>query len=269
MSVPVEAMLVATDGVRVAGTLTPGPGDTAFVVVHGFTGHGRQDQVRAITARLTGYGSVITVDLRGHGRSGGESTVGMLEVLDVDAAVRWARGLGYRKVITIGFSMGAAVAIRQAALALSASHGSSGDPKVDSPVDAVIAVSGPAFWYYRGTSVMRALHWLVETRTGRLILRSRRTRIHPREWPYPRPIEPVQAAGMLGSTPLLVVHGTADRYFPVEHPKALHEAAVSSGHPDAELWLLEGVGHAESAIALTTIDEMARWGMARCSDSSS
>jgi pimeloyl-ACP methyl ester carboxylesterase len=68
------------------------------------------------------------------------------------------------------------------------------------------------------------------------------------------------------STPLLVVHGSKDRYFPVEHPRAIHRAALMSGHPDAQLWLLNGVGHAEAAMTMDTIDEIAKWSLARCSD---
>jgi len=266
MNLPTSATLVAADGVQLAISLTPGVGSVAFVVVHGFTGHGQHDHVRAIQERLIGYGSVVTLDLRGHGRSGGASTVGMLEVLDLDAAVAWARDLGFTKVVTIGFSMGAAVCLRQAALAIDSAHGSETDPILHSPVDAVIAVSGPAFWYYRGTPVMRGLHWFVETRTGRALLRARNTKIHPEPWPRPWPIEPVVAASLLRKTPLLVVHGTADRYFPIEHPKAIHQAALASGNVDADLWLLDGIGHAEAAIEVATIDEIAKWGLSRCSD---
>lgn len=266
MNLPTSATLVAADGVQLAITLTPGAGSVAFVVVHGFSGHGQHEQVRAIAGQLAAYGSVITLDLRGHGRSGGESTVGMLEVLDVDAAISWARDLGFTTVISVGFSLGAAVCIRQAALALDPAHGTVNDPILHSPVDAVVAVSGPAFWYYRGTPVMRGLHWLVETRTGRGLLRIRNTRIRPDVWPTPRPIEPVVAASKLGHTPLLVVHGTADRYFPVEHPNAIYRAAVTSGNPDADLWLLDGIGHAEAAVDMATIDEIAKWGLSRCSD---
>lgn len=266
MSPAAEVMLVASDGVRVHATLTTGPGDVAFVVVHGFSGHAASEEVLTIVRALARHGSVVTVDLRGHGRSEGESTVGMLEVLDVDAAVQWARELGFRRIVALGFSMGAAVVVRHAALARDPEQGTSADPPVHAGVDAVVAVSGPAFWYYRGTPVMRTLHWLVETRSGRALLRLRGTRIRPQEWPDPRPLEPVAAAGMLGPIPLLVVHGTADRFFPLEHPRAMMAAALAGGHEDADVWILEGVGHAEAAMAASMIDEMAEWGLARCSD---
>ncbi|HBJ73890.1 MAG TPA: alpha/beta hydrolase [Actinobacteria bacterium] len=264
-----QTTLVASDGVELAARRLDGVGGAVFVVVHGFNGSGLDEQVQAIVHRLAGFGDVITVDLRGHGASGGESTVGRLEVLDLDAAIAWARELGYTKVVTVGFSLGAAVAIRQAGLAASPHLGSAGDPEVTKPPDVVIAVSGPAFWYYRGTRVMRLVHWLIETPTGRRVLHAKGTRVAAGSWPATVPIEPVAAAGMLGPTPLLVIHGTADRYFPLEHPRALHRAALKGGNTDTELWVLDGIGHAEAAMDLGTIDDLAKWGLARCADSPS
>ncbi|MDO9486459.1 MAG: alpha/beta fold hydrolase [Actinomycetota bacterium] len=261
-----QTTLVAADGVELAARHLDGVGGAVFVVVHGFNGNGLDGQVQVIVERLAAFGDVITVDLRGHGASSGQSTVGRLEILDVDAAIRWARDLGYAKVITVGFSLGAAVAIRQAGLASSPAQGSQADPIVSSPPDVVIAVSGPAFWYYRGTRVMRLVHWLIETQAGRRVLHAKGTRVAPEKWPDAGPVEPVAAAGMLAGTPLLVIHGTADRYFPLEHPQALHRAALEGGNADTELWVLDGIGHAEAAMESNTIDELARWGLARCAD---
>ena len=261
-----QTTLVASDGVELGASLRIGAGGPAFVLLHGFNGHGQQSRVRVIVERLADFGDVITVDMRGHGRSSGKSTVGRLEVLDLDAAVAWARELGYAKVIVVGFSLGAAVAIRQAGLAQDPALGTLGDPVVGNAPDVVIAVSGPAFWYYRGTAVMRLVHWLVETRPGRMVLGMQGTRVAPDRWPASHPAQPVEAAGMLGRTPLLVVHGTVDRYFPLEHPRALHRAAVQGGNMEAELWVVEGFGHAEAAVGPDTIDRLAKWGLERCAD---
>lgn len=217
-----------------------------LVVVHGFTGHWRQPRVQRVIDRLRGQGAVVGIDMRGHGASGGASTVGDAEVRDVDAAIAWARALGYRRVVTVGFSMGASVVVRQAAVGTEA-------------VDAVVCVSGPATWYYRGTKVMRLVHHLVLTPHGRAALRLRGTRISSKGWPTPPPLQPIQAAAHLGGTPLLIVHGTADHYFPVEHPRALYRAARQSGHPDATMWIVPGFGHAEAAIGEDVIDAIAAW----------
>ena len=45
------------------------------------------------------HGGVAAADFRGHGRSGGRSSVGRDETLDLDAVVHWTRGQGYRLVV--------------------------------------------------------------------------------------------------------------------------------------------------------------------------
>ncbi|MEO3862443.1 alpha/beta fold hydrolase [Acrocarpospora sp. B8E8] len=237
-------MLRTSDGVRIDAGHLPGPmgntGELGIVLAHGFTGSWRSPATRRIAAVLARYGGVLAIDFRGHGRSSGLSTVGDLEVLDLDAAVRHAR-TAYRRVVTVGFSMGAAVALRHAAL-----HGG---------VDAVVAVSGPARWYYRGTRPMRQVHWAIEHPAGRLAARlAKRTRIAVGRWD-PIPLAPYEAVAMIAPTPLLIVHGDADTFFPLEHPNQLFEAAQ---HPK-ELWIERGYGHAESAATPDLIRRIGRW----------
>lgn len=252
--------LTTSDGIAISAMHLPGPesdGDPrlCLVVVHGFTGSWRQERVRKVTGRLSRYGGVVALDMRGHGRSGGATTVGDEEIHDVEAAVAWARDLGYPRVVTVGFSLGGAVVLREAALL------------ADGPgrVDAVVSVSAPAFWYYRGTRIMRVAHWMVETRPGRLTMRLRRTRISGRGWREPLPIPPVEAAGRLAGIPLLVVHGDADHYFPLEHPKAIHNAARQGGSA-ATLWIEPGFRHAESAVSIDVLDRIGRWARECTSD---
>ena len=245
----VERVLVAADGVEIAAVEYPSVNkELVIIVVHGFSGHRYEDRVQKVVRVFNEVAGVIAIDQRGHGASGGSSTVGYLEVLDVDAAVAWARELGYARIALAGFSMGGSVVIRAAAIGAEAAH-----------VDAVVAVSGPAFWYYKGTKRMRQVHKGVETLIGRLVMRSvLRTRIARPPWPDPPPLPPYAAAAMLGKTPLLVVHGDVDRYFPLEHPEALFRAASDAG-VDAELWIEEGFGHAENAITVAQLQRITEW----------
>jgi len=73
------------------------------------------------------------------------------------------------------------------------------------------------------------------------------------------PESPVEVAGRIAPVPLLVVHGDADTFFPVEHPHAL----VAAAGDNAELWLLPGFGHAENAIDAALADRVGRWVAAR------
>lgn len=250
MAGDVERTLRTVDDVDISAVHRPfaGPDPLAvgMVVVHGFTNSWRGPKVQRVLDRLAPFGGLIAIDMRGHGGSGGRSTVGDEEIRDVTAAVRWARELGYRSVATIGFSMGGSVVIRQAALE-------------DEPVDAVVSVSAPAFWYYRGTRIMRIVHHLVEHRPGRWLLRGRGVRVSHGGWPDPPPIEPVVAIMKLPHLPVLIVHGTVDHYFPLEHPQALHRAAVASGSTSADLWIIDGFAHAESGIDDTTLDAIGGW----------
>lgn len=233
--------LTTSDRVRIDARHDAGPRGLAVVVAHGFTGSWRRPSVRRAVAAFQPFGGVISFDFRGHGASGGRSTVGDLEIHDLEAAVAWARELGYRKVATVGFSMGASVAVRHAALI--------------GGVAAVVAVSGPARWYYRGTVPMRRLHWVVERRMGRLVGRvALRTRIASGGW-NPLPEAPHEVAARISPIPLLVVHGDCDPYFPVEHAHQLFEAAVEP----KQLWIEKGFGHAENAAPDELLARTANW----------
>ncbi|WP_377270583.1 alpha/beta hydrolase [Peterkaempfera sp. SMS 1(5)a] len=240
---PAEALLTAADGTRVHAVYEPGrtASGTAVVIAHGFTGAVERPAVQRAARVLARYGAVVALSFRGHGRSGGRSTVGDREVLDLEAAVSWARSLGHRRIATVGFSMGGAVVVRHAAL-----HGG---------VSAVAAVSAPARWYYRGTVPMRRVHRLVMHPLGRAVARhGLRTRIDPQDW-LDVPLPPVAAAGRLGATPLLVVHGDQDPYFPLDHPRSLHRSAREAG-TECELWIEPGFGHAENAAGEELLDRI-------------
>ncbi|MGW1809547.1 alpha/beta hydrolase family protein [Streptomyces sp. NPDC002078] len=256
---PIRTFLPTADGIPIDSVYDPGAvvyersgsdpdtgrsaaRDLVFVVAHGFTGDVDRPHVRRVAGVLRGYGAVVTFSFRGHGRSGGRSTVGDKEVLDLAAAVAWARGRGHARVATVGFSMGGSVVLRHAAL----------EPGT---VDAVVSVSAPARWYYRGTAPMRRLHWLVTRPEGRLVGRyGLRTRIHHREWD-PVPISPTEAVPGIAPTPLLIVHGDRDGYFPLDHPRMLAEAAGDHG----ELWVEAGMGHAEHAADDALLARIADW----------
>ncbi|MGW1882132.1 alpha/beta hydrolase [Streptomyces sp. NPDC001970] len=263
---PKRATLSTSDGVRIEALYEPctaGACDTAIVVAHGFTGSVDRPAVRRAAGVFAERAAVVSFSFRGHGRSGGRSTVGDREVLDLAAAVAWARSLGHRRVVTAGFSMGGSVVLRHAALygAASGAHeGLTGAPAAhdvadvrDAHADAVAAVSAPARWYYRGTAPMRRLHWVVTRPLGRLVGRyGFGTRIHHEDWD-PVPLSPVEAVPLIAPTPLLVVHGDRDPYFPLDHPRMLADAGP------CELWLEPGMGHAENAADDVLLGRLADW----------
>ena len=245
--------LSAADGVPLAGRYWPAPGARlGYAVVHGFTGSSRRRQVEAICTRLAGRGAgVMALDLRGHGASGGHSGMGAVEDLDLAAAVTFLRAEGYWKVASAGWSMGGSIVVRHAALHRVGSGEE--DHTEHSAVDAAVSVSAPGLWYERGTTHMRRVHFGVETRLGHWLLATAyRTRLGS-GW-HEAPEAPVELAGRIPPTPLLVVHGDQDHYFPVRHAEALAAAAGT-----AELWVEVGMGHAEGATAPELVDRIDDW----------
>ena len=233
--------LVTEDGVPIDAIHLPGPHDLAIIVAHGFTLSWQRPDVWRVANRFNRAAGVISFDFRGHGRSGGMSTVGDREIWDLDVAVAWARELGYRQLAAVGFSMGASVVLRHAGLV--------------GGLDAVVSVSSPGHWYYKGTERMRWVHRAIERRTGRYVARRwLQTRISSDGW-KPVPVPPAEAAAKISPVPLLIVHGDRDVYFPLDHARQLYAAA----REPKELWLLPGLGHAESACSQDLIDRIARW----------
>ncbi len=88
---PQEIELLTIDGVWINAGWVPirsmDESRATFVLAHGFTGSWREPRVQAVMAHLARFGNVLAIDQRGHGRSTGLCTIGMDEVLDVDAAV--------------------------------------------------------------------------------------------------------------------------------------------------------------------------------------
>jgi uncharacterized protein len=239
---PVPVTATSADGVELAGVHLPGEAPArgiALVVAHAFTHHVRHPVTRTLLAALATEAPVVALDMRGHGRSGGRNTVGDREPLDLDAAVATARDLGYERVATIGFSLGAAVALRQAA-------GGTHRP------DAVVAVSSPARWYSRETAAMRRVHWLLEQPHGRLAARALGVRFDGGwETVPPSPVEVVARI----EVPLLLVHIAGDRYFSAAHAHTL----VRASEGRAELWEEPGDGHGESGTHPELAGRIARW----------
>jgi uncharacterized protein len=237
------------DGVTLRGVFVPasGPVERAitFVVAHGFThGVGKPSSLR-VAGWLSRFGDVRSLDFRGHGRSDGGSTVGGDgELRDLDAAVAAARADGAGAVVTLGFSMGGGVALRQAALGRHRP-------------DAVVSVSAVARWYVRETRPMRRVHWLLETAPGRRIGAHLLGLRLGEAWD-PLPVSPIEAAALVAPTPLLLVHGDRDDYFPVEHFRALARAAG----PAATAIVVPGFGHAENGVTAPLVERIGRWASA-------
>ncbi len=228
--------LVTEDGVRLSGARLQGPPDApgTVVLVHGFVHSSRTPRIHAFAHRLAERLHVVVPDLRGHGASGGVSTLGTKEPLDVAAAVAAAPpGL---PVVTVGISLGGASVLLHA--------GSLGG------VAGVVAVSSPAWSQAWDTPSTVRVQRAVSTRAGREVLaRVLHTRIAPRCEAVP---DSRDVVGRIGPAFTLIVHDPADHYFDGEHARTLYRWA----REPKDLWLLPGAGHGTDVLTAAFADRL-------------
>jgi dipeptidyl aminopeptidase/acylaminoacyl peptidase len=164
---------------------------------------------------------VLLFSYRGHGLSDGNRwgfTYGDAESRDLDAAVRYLRHAGLRRIGVIGYSAGAASGIISAAR--------------NPAIRAVVAVAPftciDDIWRTNRPAIMPQplldlTLWLAELRKG-----FRRGDVCP-----------VEAIGRIAPRPLLAIHGTDDQRITQEQARRLFDAA---GEPKS-LWLVEDATH--------------------------
>jgi alpha-beta hydrolase superfamily lysophospholipase len=233
-SAAVEA--VTEDGVRLAGARVGRAGPTA-VFLHGLLGWHRKGRIVRFVETLAQRLVVYAFDLRGHGASGGASTYGALEVLDVEAGVRSARAdRPGQPIVTVGVSMGGVAVLRHAALR--------------GGVDAVVAVSSPARWDGHPSRAVARLRWMGSTGPGRRLARGLGVRLGVLDrWPE----SPEDVVGRIAPTPLILVHGRDDHFFEEEEAWRLYRRA---GEPK-RLMLATRFGHAEDGLTPALADRLA------------
>lgn len=239
---PTERPVVTRDDVRLS-SLAYGPpdADVSVVFAHGFTGSQHNPKVVALARHLAARGmAVYTADFRGHGASGGLSTLGDREVDDLEAVVDGAR-LRHPRVVSVGASMGAFVALRHAGLG--------------GRIDAVIAISSPADGREPRLTRARLLGRVIRSEHGRRLLVRYGTRVDPLHAVVtPAPLD---LAGAIAPVPVAIIHGRRDRYVPVGDA---YELYARLGEP-RRLVILPQFGHAEAGFTpefFTLLEELIR-----------
>jgi uncharacterized protein len=204
----------SSTGVELRGRVFPGRNGATVVLTHGYGG--TQDEMLPVADVLHRHGlGVATYDSRGTGTSGGAVTFGALERRDLHSvvdAVSARPDVDPRRIGALGFSMGAATTILEAA----------GDPRVRAVVDDS-GWSDVRNWL-RPRALDAVLHprrpfspvalRLAEWRSGARFMRLR----------------PADVAGRLSPRPLLVIHGANDAVVP---PRDGDEIFAAAGPPKA------------------------------------
>lgn len=222
-----EVQFRTGDGVELAAWWVPSEASRAVVLVHGQASSKAERHVIE-TARVyasAGYG-VLMVDLRGHGESGrARRTLGLREVLDVEAALGWLlkRGFDPNRIVLHGWSAGAATVLRAAPeTGVAAVVEESGYADLPPLLRAQLPEQGglPAFF---SPGVMLASKFFLGADPWAL-----RPKIEAREL-YERDV------------PLFIIHSAEDQVVPLEHARKLLLA-----HPEARFWKLERYAHVKA-----------------------
>jgi pimeloyl-ACP methyl ester carboxylesterase len=229
------------DGVRIAGIhLNRRDSETLTLYVHGFMSNKNHRAVPGFVQALSNLFDVMAIDLRGHGESEGGCTMGAREVLDIEATVQYARSLGYRRVITIGSSMGGASVIRHAAIYGTqdgvVTIGAFADPQEIGP---------PATDY--GLQLLYTTgaigDWL-----SYLVRGTRLDALHAHE-------SPLELVGNIAPIPLLLIHGEWDY---TVHPTAAQRLYDAANEPK-ELVIAPRTGHDLPLLTQATANRIREW----------
>lgn len=215
----------AKDGVELRYTLRRTGARKVLLVVPGILNHRDSAEHRLLAERLVAIADVATLDVRGHGDSGGAFTWGLREPDDLAGIAARLRAR-YERVGAIGFSFGGFH------LAVAA-----GRSEVRPLFDAAALVAAPARLLildhnFLTAGLLRSLPLMARrrrrwTRLGYGGLRGRAA--------------PLRLVHRIAPTPLLIVHGTDDWLIPPKHSRWLYARACEP----RELLLIEGGLHAE------------------------
>lgn len=216
----------AADGVTLRATRRRVGSRHAVLVVPGILMHRDCPEHRLLAERLTTVADVLTLDVRGHGDSGGAFTWGEREPGDV-ATVAATLRREYQRVGGLGFSYGGYHAVLAAAR--------------ERPFDAVALVAAPRSLFlldhnFLTCGLLRSLP---------VMLRRRRRRTRLGRFRFARRPAPEGLVDRIAPTPLLIAHGSDDWLIPPKHARVLYAKA---GEPK-RLALIEGGLHAETMLA--------------------
>ncbi|NQT07121.1 MAG: alpha/beta fold hydrolase [Candidatus Omnitrophica bacterium] len=200
-----ETILTTEDGIRISVNHYRNGFDRAIIICPGFMMYKDSKPFSMLSERLNDEFDIITMDFRGHGKSSGLYTFTSREHLDLEAVVTYARK-SYKDIGLMGFSLGAAIAINEAASKRS--------------VGKLMAVSSPTEFKkienrFLDKAVLKAtvkkFEWnMANVKLGNILIEK------------PKPIDLV---GRISPVPVLFVHGDRDTIINHNHSVSLYKKA--------------------------------------------
>jgi len=213
---PPASVEIHTDHASQPAWLYAGTGaesSTWVIHVHGMLA-GRDSALRSVQAVAgAGYTSLV-ISYRGDREAAGEtrepSALGQAEWQDLDAAIAYARSQGAARIVVVGWSLGATVALEEVTRGL---QGAS--------IDALVLVSPVVSWartIHYGMARQRVPRWLASSAIALLS-----SRLGARVLGLPLTLSLTEAVPTV-SIPTLVIHSTGD----LTTPFAASEAFAAS-----------------------------------------
>lgn len=215
------------DHLRLPGWLIPGDGTDRIVIeAHGYNDNRADPKAMLPTAQAlhqAGF-SVLLFDFRGAGTAPKATvTVGLDEQNDLEGAIDYAAGLGYRQIGILGYSMGASTALEVA------SHDRRVKATVaDSPfaaLDPYLRTHLPVWSHLPNWPFTPEILWEMRVFEN---LDARR-------------VDPLADLQHARPFPLLLIAGTADDKVPPQNSQELYREV--QGWPHTSLWMVPGARH--------------------------
>ncbi len=216
--------VVAGDGKRIAFFHVKNGFAKVVIIAHGFYNNKDTVLFRRMADEFSKGYDIIGFDFRGHGGSDGVFTWTAHEQKDLHAIIAYAKENHYAKIGVIGFSLGAAIALIEAA-----DHHN---------IDSVIAVSPPADLGRIDYHFWEADMW--EDLKLNFGVKGRGKGIRPGN-PFSEKISPLDIVGKISPASVLFLHGGKDWLIKPSHSQRLFERAKE---PKALVVIKDG-GHAE------------------------
>ncbi len=228
-----DLTIQTADGIALRGSLYSNNKKDVIIYCHRLLSGGRSQDVLRLLVVLFDTHDLLTFDFRGHKSSFGSSTTGGDEILDLRAAISFARSRGYKKVIVLGAGMGGTVGLRTA--------------KIFRNIDALIVVSPSGFSPQLASFPVRfASDVTLSTLFGKVPVRIiTKTRLGSRySAGFPIDIEP-----SIAPVPMLVIHSEKDRLVDLERFEAVVEGILEPKN----LVVIPGRKHADDLINRETL----------------
>lgn len=180
--------------------------DEVVIVAPGWCMTKDSEAFVGISEMFANHFDVISFDFRGHGKSGGMYTFTAIELIDMDAVVRFARK-NYKKIYLAGFSLGAAMSLIYASKSRF--------------INKVIAVSAPSDFSKIENEMWKKEAW---GETFKKFEIDRFASIRP----YPMPLDKIKPIDIVNKikVPTLFIAGEKDPTVHPWHTKELFEKAI-------------------------------------------